>query len=212
MKLKSFSLIFLIFLAFSCSQNSFNKENLKKIVLKEDLINTDIWEIQNISLIEKEKLNLYEKNNCFKIKVSYELEQKKMCYFIKKESILENNIYIKKIKKMLEIPIDNNKYLYQKGYCLSKSELNSELDKILLEEKDKIGTNYCTRRNNILFGNECLEYSKYEIKDYEEAKARIIQRYNRDLQNLEKIENNNKKMVLIRDVCSNDGKLSIFKY
>lgn len=196
----------------SCSKNGFNDENLRKIIISEDSINTDIWKIENILLIEKEKLNLYDKNNCFKVKISYDLLQSKKCYFIKKESILDNNIYIKKIKKMLEIPIDNNKYLYQEGYCLSQEDLNSELDKILLEEKDKIGTNYCIKRNNILFGNECIEYNKYELKDYEEDKSRIIKRYNLDLQNLEKIENKNTKMILKRDVCVSNNKLNIFKY
>lgn len=196
----------------SCSKNGFNDENLRKIIISEDSINTDIWKIENILLIEKEKLNLYDKNNCFKVKISYDLFQSKKCYFIKKESILDNNIYIKKIKKMLEIPIDNNKYLYQEGYCLSQEDLNSELDKILLEEKDKIGTNYCIKRNNILFGNECIEYNKYELKDYEEDKSRIIKRFNLDLKNLEKIENKNTKMILKRDVCVSNNKLNIFKY
>lgn len=208
MKIKYF---FILILILSCSKDKYSEENLQKIVSSYNSVNTEIWEISNLKLDQRKKLDLFNQNNCYEILVSYEINQKKDCYLMEEKSILENNFYINKIKKALSF--NTNMEIFKKDNCYTKIELDKELNNIILSEKKKVGSYYCIERNNILFGNNCIKEKVYTEKDFFKNKEKIISNYNNELKNLKKIKNKNFKMKNeLYNVCEKDGKLINFKY
>lgn len=204
--------LFLSILCLTSCSNPYSKDNIKSLILKKNPLDTELWELKNIKLNKKEKLDLYSKNNCYKLSVSYEITQKEDCYIIENDSILENNVYINKIKQALEIPVIKEKP-YIQGKCFSKKSLDSELDYIIQSEKQKIGSNICTNRSHFLLGNECKEYRKYTEEDFIEEEQSIIAKYNKELNTLNKISN---KKFLVEDervdICEEESKINLFKY